>query len=430
MGQFDPDVRDLVAVRIIHGSWRREDGNKLHIDEACSRYPNVEAIQAYLPDPFGTHHSKLFCLLRHDEHAQIIVHTANMLAKDWCNLTQAVWLSPLLPFQIDSRKEQIGPSGSGSRFKFDFVNYCRTYGRKLEALTKQLKHYDFAAIRAAFVASVPSKQWSTSTKDETLWGHPSLKKILRECAEKNTNRASRDPKGDEVIFQVSSIATLKEAWLTDTLLDSFAPINIGQPRLSIVFPTAEEVRRSRAGYAGGASIHLKAQSAAHQKQIAFLRPYLRHWAPAVCGDMAQRGRAAPHIKTYLRLSRDRFPNSQPAIQWALLTSANLSVQAWGTEWKEASKKDKAEGNAGLFVHIQSYEAGVLLWPELFDDGQGSVMVPVYGMDMPAGGASYGRTVVGLRMPYSLPLEPYQKHDMPWSPNLVHTQPDSQGNVWP
>ena len=428
MSQFDPDVRDLVSVKLIHGSWRREDGNKIHIDEASSRYANVEAIQAYLPDPFGTHHTKMIIVLRHDERAQVIVHTANMIAGDWSNMTEAVWLSPMLPYCKGLMKEEIGSFGSGSRFKFDLLNYCHAYGRKLEALTRQLQCYDFTAIRAAFVASVPSKQWSKSTKDKTLWGHPSIRQVLTDCLQPTATGASGGAEGDEVICQVSSIATLKKTWLTDTLFRALAPVD--KPRFSIVFPTSEEVRRSRTGYAGGGSIHLKAQSAAHQKQIEVLRPYLRHWAAAPGKDMAKRGLAAPHIKTYVRITRDALPNSRTRIQWALLTSANLSVQAWGTEWKEASKKDKEEGNAGLCVHIQSYEAGVLIWPELFEDEQRSVMMPVYGTDMPTGQSAFGRTVVGLRMPYSLPLEPYQKHDTPWSPNLAYTQPDSRGNVWP
>lgn len=32
MGQFDPDVRGLVKVKIVHGSWKREDGNRFAIE--------------------------------------------------------------------------------------------------------------------------------------------------------------------------------------------------------------------------------------------------------------------------------------------------------------------------------------------------------------------------------------------------------------
>ena len=32
----------------------------------------MEAIVAYMPEPFGTHHSKMMVLLRHDELAQYV----------------------------------------------------------------------------------------------------------------------------------------------------------------------------------------------------------------------------------------------------------------------------------------------------------------------------------------------------------------------
>ena len=34
--QFDPDVQHLVSVILVHGSWRREDSNKIHIDVGLS----------------------------------------------------------------------------------------------------------------------------------------------------------------------------------------------------------------------------------------------------------------------------------------------------------------------------------------------------------------------------------------------------------
>lgn len=43
--------------------------------EACARYPNVEAMAAYMPEPFGTHHSKMMVLLRHDDLAQYDMKT-------------------------------------------------------------------------------------------------------------------------------------------------------------------------------------------------------------------------------------------------------------------------------------------------------------------------------------------------------------------
>lgn len=45
------------------------------LQEACSRFPNVEPIVAYMPERFGTHHSKMMILLRHDDLAQYACST-------------------------------------------------------------------------------------------------------------------------------------------------------------------------------------------------------------------------------------------------------------------------------------------------------------------------------------------------------------------
>lgn len=57
------------------------------------------------------------------------------------------------------------------------------------------------------------------------------------------------------------------------------------------------------------------------------------------------------------------------IDWALVTSANLSKQAWG----EAC-------NAAGEVRVCSYELGVLVWPALFGDS--TRMVPTFKQDTP------------------------------------------------
>ncbi len=38
--------------------------------EAAGRYPNVQVVTAYMPEAFGTHHSKMMILFRHDDLAQ------------------------------------------------------------------------------------------------------------------------------------------------------------------------------------------------------------------------------------------------------------------------------------------------------------------------------------------------------------------------
>ena len=84
-------------------------------------------------------------------------------------------------------------------------------------------------------------------------------------------------------------------------------------------------------------------------------------------EWRSKAKAAPHIKTYVRYA-EKLPSKAAGVVWALLTSANLSTQAWGGG--EAVAKGKGKGK--VEVRICSYEAGVLVYPELFKDVAGKV----------------------------------------------------------
>ncbi|KAK2805786.1 hypothetical protein FQN50_006062 [Emmonsiellopsis sp. PD_5] len=466
MRQFDEDVRNLVQ-------------------EACRRYPNVEPIVAYMPEPFGTHHSKMMILIRHDEQAQfviaepyrVIIHTANMIPGDWANMCQAAWRSPLLPM-IPKGEEQTKCTtedrvGSGARFKRDLLAYLEMYGhKKTGPLTEQLEKYDFRAIHAALIASVPSRQTDDELNSErqTLWGWPALKDTIR-----------------QIPFEKGADGQT-DKWLKETFFDALSPspphssglfkTNRNSPsKFSIVFPTPDEVRRSLNGYASGGSIHMKLQSTAQQKQLQYLRPYLCRWAgdtgdgnnkskkgatfgqetvddPGNSENLvreAGRRRAAPHIKTYVRFS----DTDMTTIDWAMVTSANLSLQAWG-----------AASNGKKEIRICSWEIGVLVWPDLFADAGGgtdnaksspkgkgkevpterntTAMVPCFRKDTPdpsrttvhaqitesgTPGPPKPSTLIGFRMPYDLPLTPYTAQDQPWCATAAYSEPDWLGQTW-
>jgi tyrosyl-DNA phosphodiesterase-1 len=451
-----------VQVKIVHGSWKAEDRNRIRIEEAAKRYANVQAITAYMPEAFGTHHSKMLILFRHDDTAQVIIHTANMISRDWTNMCQAVWRSPLLPLitseasskQPETRDVTTGRIGTGQRFKADLLRYLQAYQGKTKALVELLKQYDFGSIRAALIASTPSRvrvnSSSMASPKTTSWGWPGLKEILK-VIPSSSDKTSVVP---SIVLQTSSIATLSEKWITN-FCDVLASGNTssstffsgsskhnGKASISIIFPTADEIRRSLDGYEAGASIHTKIQSAAQIKQVNSLRPMLCYWAgdgidfeerKLAARRQALRRRAAPHIKTYIRFSSE----SQTEIDWALVTSANLSQQAWG------ALPDK-EGS----VRICSYEIGVAVWPALFpNEGEKMKMVPVFGKDMPSDEDSPGdgeevsnsvetngdvdtrKSIVGFRMPYDLPLVPYHATEVPWCATLNHSEPDWKGVVY-
>lgn len=470
MGFFDSDVRAQVKVKVIHGSWKNDDPKKIAIDDACQRWNNVEAATAYLPDQFGTHHSKMFVLFTHDDQAQVIIHTANMLAQDWSNLTQAAWVSPSLPLLKGNQKTVIGKIGSGSRFKHDLLDYLKAYGSKAKSLREQLTQFDFSSVRGALIASVPAhmKGFPVTMNMDTVWdqklfGYPSLLRTLQSVLPSQRMKSSL-----HTVCQVSSIATLPQKWL-----DQFAPVlydpssstqspqqHWDPSRVSIIYPTSRNVASSLDGYASGGSIHTKAQSPTHLKQIDNLRASLCQWTQGPQKDLrAGRNEAAPHIKTYVCFSaKPSKEQPMPDIEWALLTSANLSQQAWGTLRESGKGKQKEKE-----IVVQSYEIGVLVWPGLFEEGfdtgegegTGEIetkttaqrdtesvrMVPVFGKSTPSesetatateqsGSKAQTNTVVGLRLPYDLPLTPYSNTDMPWSMQGIYEQPDRFGRRWP
>lgn len=240
-----------------------------------------------MPEMFGTHHSKMMILFRHDDTAQVIIHTANMIAKDWTNMTNAVWRSPLLPLATAASASASAtsdtssdppPIGSGQRFKADLLSYLRCYDRRrvvCKPLADHLCKYDFSAIRAALIASVPGRH-DAHDVSQTSWGWSALRRTLRSVP------CSADGEA-EVVVQISSIATLgaKDDWLQRTLFDSLCrSSNAGtkRPSFRVVFPTADEIRKSLDGYSSGGSIHARIQSQQQAKQLQYLRPIFYHWA--------------------------------------------------------------------------------------------------------------------------------------------------------
>lgn len=379
-----------------------------------------------MPEMFGTHHSKMLILIRHDDTAQVIIHTANMIEFDWTNMTQGLWRSPLLPkISTTSGPLQSAKFGSGQRFKLDLLKYLKAYDSSRPVsrspictpLVDELNKYDFSKIHAALVASVPGRL-NLDTATETSWGWPALK-----CVLENVSVAGRQP---EIVIQISSIATLgaTDKWLDKTLFKTLETSKNGEAskaKFRIIFPTADEIRRSLNGYASGSAIHTKLQSAQQVKQLQYMKSMLCHWA----GDGAQhslddivpksdagRKRAAPHIKTYTRFA----DSSRTTIDWMLVTSANLSKQAWGEAYN-------SEGD----VRVCSYEIGVLVWPELF--GENATMIPTFKTDTPVNDIGEGVLVVGARMPYDLPIVPYGKNDEPWCATYSYEEPDWMGQTY-
>lgn len=125
-------------------------------------------------------------------------------------MCQAVWQSPLLPLMsITPGTSGVASAaiGTGERFKRDLLAYLEAYGdKKTGSLVKQLKRYDFSAIRAALVASVPSKQRINNTDSKkATWGWPALKDILRQIPLDQTDKARDPSRKPHIVIQVRRV---------------------------------------------------------------------------------------------------------------------------------------------------------------------------------------------------------------------------------
>lgn len=409
LSALDPAVRPLVNLHIIHGFWKRADPRRAALASDAAPHPNITLHTAYLPQPFGTHHTKMIILFRRDDTAQLVIHTANLIPHDWTNMTNAVWCSPrlpLLPVPDTSTTPNAAP-GTPAAFKTTLLSYLSAYPASVYTpLAAALARYSFAGIRAHLVASVPT----SPSQSPVPFGWPSLPPVLR------TIPPSPSPSPPATIaLQISSIATLgpTPSWLRETLFPALAPSDHQRVKWKVIFPTPAEIRASLDGYVSGTSIHTKTQSTQQGKQLGYLRPLFCRWdrkGGEGGGRDAGRGRAAPHVKTYIRYGQEG-PKGEVRVEWALLTSANLSKQAWG------GGRNK-EGR----VRVASYEMGVLVWPGLW--GEGRVMEGVFGRD-----EADGEGVVPLRMAYGWPLRGYGEGDEPWVATRGYDEVDWMGRRW-
>lgn len=147
-----------------------------------------------------------------------------MIHEDWTNMTQAVWRSPLLPLLKSGASSSSPPQtgiGTGLRFKRDLLAYLRAYGpKKTGSLVQQLNRFDFGQIRAALVASVPSKQQFSSLDSNraTVWGWPALRDLMGRVPinHKQDKKEKGSAEKPHIVIQVGQPAHVCRIHLTIT----------------------------------------------------------------------------------------------------------------------------------------------------------------------------------------------------------------------
>jgi len=141
---------------------------------SSSLQANIRAVRVKPKYPFGTHHTKMMVFVYDDESVRVVVSTANLVASDWENRTQGLWVSPRCK-KLDSD----GSDGeSPTKFKSSLLKYLKFYEvSAVKQFTDVISGVDMSQINVFFVASVPN---SHKNGDIYRWGHQALRKILRQ----------------------------------------------------------------------------------------------------------------------------------------------------------------------------------------------------------------------------------------------------------
>ncbi|XP_031129904.1 tyrosyl-DNA phosphodiesterase 1 [Ipomoea triloba] len=411
-----PALKKIPQVLVVHGEG---DGTMEYMKR--NNLVNWILHKPALPISYGTHHSKAMFLV-YPKGVRIVVHTANLIHVDWNNKSQGLWMQDF-PW-----KDQKCPSMECG-FERDLIDYLSIlkwpeFTANIPALgncninSSFFKKFNYSSAGVRLIASVPGYHSGPSLKK---WGHMKLRTVLQECT------FSKEFQKSPLVYQFSSLGSLDEKWMTEFAFslsagksDDNKPLGIGEQM--IVWPTVEDVRCSLEGYAAGSCI----PSPSKNVEKEFLKKYWAKWKASQTG----RGRAMPHIKTFVRYSGQN-------LAWMLLTSSNLSKAAWGALQKNNSQ-----------LMIRSYELGVLFLPSVkcgsgfscTDNSNYSEVKSAPHEEKAAklvtlawrgkSDTESAEVVIKLPLPYELPPRPYSPEDVPWSWDRRYTKKDVYGKVWP
>lgn len=412
----------------------KSDDDHLHIKPSSWERFKIHSIDvSHKLLKFGTHHSKIMINFFNDQTCQIVIHTMNITEADHKIQTQMCWLSPRLSPHSDSSKylDFNQPnvsifSDTGTIFKRDFIAYLLTYENpEINKIIDIIAKYDFTPVDVVFVGSSPGtyeyQDWDKLTKPDAkpMLGYGRLWQVIHML-----NLQSLTGK---FVGQSSTIAGPCDNWKRNILVHMLTSCaEKGYPMIKksdyvyksgnkklepvIIWPTNDEILKSWHAPLSGIALHFttKGKWKAYEQQYDDIKRYLHKWSKFTLqpgNSKAGRSNLAPHVKTYC-VTEDNFKT----LKWFMMTSANMSHQAWG----------KFEKFNLLKYTISSFEAGVFVAPMLLKldspSKKTTVLIPAYGKDTVEDVKllSENKIKAGIRLPYDTPLQKYNENDEPWS----------------
>ena len=346
---------------------------------------------------YGCHHSKYFIIGSKDG-VRVAIHTANIISCDINNKSQGIWMQDFpiktagapatSDFEEQLVKYFLSLQKHAARMPMSWRGLGDAFGDDEQlTIAQALRKFDFSGAKARLVASTPGYH---SGADLHSFGANRVAALLA-----NEGDAAAQRPDDQIPIQFSSLssptnplATLKAAFHAPKRLCSSPP----EVDLSMVWPTAEEVRVSVEGYGAGGAL-----PSAQKNVDKVPREMLCRWTTdGPSSDfVTARRRAMGHIKTWTRVSGDGS-----TVRWSIMTSANLSGGAWGNV-----------RDGGRTLHIMHWELGVLVTPSIM------------GAPLRTTQGSEGAIVP---LPFPCPPQRYAQGHVPFSWEARYETPDRWG----
>uniref|UniRef100_A0A182S508 Tyrosyl-DNA phosphodiesterase n=1 Tax=Anopheles funestus TaxID=62324 RepID=A0A182S508_ANOFN len=350
------------------------------LETISQKHPNVTASEIEIKTPCGVHHTKMGLYGYRDGSMRVVISTANLYEAEWHNRTQGLWISPRLPAVPEGSDTTYGESRTD--FRASLLSYLDAYKLSLlDPWMARIRKSDFSDVKVFLVASVPCDK--NRIPEGPLWGYPRMGYLLSQYA---TEIDHSFP----LIAQCSVFGNFggtPKSWIQREIMVHFGMDNTRRsvrmlPGFRFIFPTYAYVCESHNGLEGGYCLPYPRERHERQK---WLDNYLYQWI----SETRNRNKAVPHIKTYCRWS-------PKGLQWFLLTSANLSKSAWGTN------------RFGECLFINNYEVGVLFLPK--------ILLNEDFLPMDSNGKH-----TQFPMPYDIPIVPYGPKDTPFFIDYLHPE---------
>jgi tyrosyl-DNA phosphodiesterase-1 len=397
--------------------------------------PKLHVRQPPLPIPYGCCHGKIM-LIKYESFLRVVVSTANLLAIDYDQKTQGLWVQDF-PKKVVQPKENEKEAKSvkhnrenNNNLAKDFEETLKDYLQRLGANAEFVSEYSYSDVKIVLITSVPGYHRGS---DIPKYGHMKVRKFLADLP------LSSKFKNSPILAQFSSIGSLSTDWIHEiyaSFTKNSAYINDDNngtkekvkvfskevltstksvaSEIQLVWPTVNFVKHSVNGYSAGGSLCFP-----NTNYKPFTKELFYEYKPT-----AGRQIIPPHIKTYTRACSIEIEDNEPSkkklkldekgtaekkktfktdLAWVILSSANLSKAAWGELQKTSSQ-----------MLIRHYEAGVLFLPDTNISKS-----PSFEEDT--------KENISFPLPYQIPLT--DKNTSPWIWDLTYIEKDILGESW-